>query len=137
MGVLAPSAAVAGIYVGNPPQLSITIDRPAHDLGSADVLLTSVRLWGCGSGLIDVPVGEWVDLAEPLALAVPVGSWCRATVLWGSPIEIVGVGSTWALSVTDPASAGSLGSAVGFERSELLWGAYVGQGPSIAFSLLP
>lgn len=99
LGLLALPSAHAVIYVGN-PDLTITVDRPQHDLTGGSVVLDKVRTHGCLGGTTDYTVDEAIDPVDGWTLGISDGNYCGVTLYWTSAMTLEGVNSSGAFELS-------------------------------------
>lgn len=82
---LAPSAAQATIYTGN-PDLEFRVDRAEGDLIDGSVLLNKLRITRCDGTWVDYTINKWID---------PVAGFTKRDVIGGNLCL-----ATWTLTST-------------------------------------
>ena len=102
---VASQAAHAWVYIGN-PKLTVTVDRPQHDLLAADAVIEGVRVHRCGGGFDDYSVGASYDLVDGYGLDIEGGNLCGVSVDWSD--ELLVETPTASLSYDEPSTSVTL-----------------------------
>lgn len=97
--LLAPATAMAITFVGN-PGVSFTIEDPAGDLTTGDVLLQEVVVHPCDDADLSLSVNTWIDpVAGWSEDGLPDGDYCGVTLHWGSTLFLEGSNSNGVVEV--------------------------------------
>lgn len=88
-----PFEASAVQYAGN-PNLTLRVDRPAHDYLDGSVTLQKVRVHHCAGGSTDYTQNQAIDPVAGHQVAIGAGDHCGLTFYWSTAMDIDGSGFT-------------------------------------------
>ena len=77
------TAANASVYTGNPVGIELRLEQPGAQVDVVSAELVEITLDDCAGNTEIVTVDEVLDASEDVAVDLPTGAWCEATLHWG------------------------------------------------------
>lgn len=125
----------AAIYVGN-PNISVKVDRPAHDFVSGFADLHTIRVNYCGGGYSTYTIDDSFDPVDGWSSTISGGDICSIVLSWNDAIEIDGPSYIIEHSLsTTTFSVGASIPPVGLTPITTIQGSYSGNLPLMYISL--
>jgi hypothetical protein len=131
------TAAHAAIYAGN-PEMTIKVDRAAHDFATGDVELWKFVVHSCGGGALTYYVNDAIDPVAGWVTHIQGGDLCGITLYWNSSMLIDGSGGAFTIAYTHATTEVSIGAtipSVALSPVQVISGSYSGGSPALWLKL--